>query len=139
MTKPTPNQYPIHDYSHSPNLFERARAVIPNGIGGHFNPAVQVPAGTYPFYVDRARGSRFWDVDGNEYIDLMCAYGPMILGYENLLTQMLSMAQDILDFDHILTFADYLEDIESVTALQMQEAAEEVFASQKLSRITYRQ
>ena len=65
--------------------------------------------------------------------------GQMILGYENLLTQMLSMAQDILDFDHILTFADYLEDIESVTALQMQEAAEEVFASQKLSRITYRQ
>ena len=34
-------------------------------------------------YVDRAKGSRFWDVDGNEYIDYMCAYGPMILGYDN--------------------------------------------------------
>ncbi|MEL7531813.1 MAG: pitrilysin family protein [Bacteroidota bacterium] len=65
--------------------------------------------------------------------------GQMILGYENLLTQMLSMAQDILDFDRIITFADYLEDIESVSAQQMQASAEEVFASQKLARITYRQ
>ena len=73
----------VFDYSHSQALFERAKAVIPNGIPGHFNPVVQVPAGTYPFYVDRARGARFWDVDGNEYIDYMCAYGPMILGYEN--------------------------------------------------------
>ena len=57
--------------------------MIPNGIPGHFNPVAQVPAGTYPFYVDRAKGSRFWDVDGNEYIDYLCAYGPMILGYDN--------------------------------------------------------
>lgn len=73
-----PSNYPKSDA-----LFNRATQVIPNGIGGHFNPIVQKPAGTYPMYVDRAQGSRFWDVDGNEYIDYMCAYGPMILGYGN--------------------------------------------------------
>ena len=35
----------------------------------------------YPFFSARAQGSRFWDVDGNEFVDYMCAYGPMVLGY----------------------------------------------------------
>ncbi len=70
-------------YKKSQALFDRARKVIPNGIPGHFNPVVQKPDGSYPFYVHKASGSRFWDVDGNEFIDLMCAYGPMILGYGN--------------------------------------------------------
>jgi len=70
-------------YGKSEELFGRASKVIPNGIYGHFNPVTQKPAGTYPFFCERAEGSRFWDVDGNEYIDYMCAYGPMILGYNN--------------------------------------------------------
>jgi glutamate-1-semialdehyde 2,1-aminomutase len=73
------------DYSKSKALFSRANKVIPNGIAGHFNPLAQKPNGTYPHYCERAEGSRFWDVDGNEYIDYMCAYGPMILGYGNSL------------------------------------------------------
>lgn len=70
-----------YQYTKSQALFERARKVIPNGIPGHFNPVVQKPDGSYPFYAQKAKGSRFWDADGNEFIDLMCAYGPMILGY----------------------------------------------------------
>ena len=72
-----------NNYTHSQALFERAARVIPNGIPGHFNPVVQKPDGSYPHYVQRAEGARFWDVDGNEYIDYMCGYGPMILGYNN--------------------------------------------------------
>lgn len=30
---------------------------------------------------DHAKGTYFWDVDGNKYLDLMCAYGPNVLGY----------------------------------------------------------
>lgn len=71
------------EYTKSKALFDRARNVIPGGIFGHFNPVTQLPQGTYPLYVDRASGARFWDVDGNEFVDLMCAYGPMILGYGN--------------------------------------------------------
>ena len=73
----------LHDYSGSRALFERANRVIPNGISGHFNPQVQKPLGTYPYFVRSGEGARFRDVDGNEYIDFMCAYGPMILGYGN--------------------------------------------------------
>ena len=71
------------EYANSSKLFDRARNVIPGGIFGHFNPKTQVPEGTYPFFAERASGAHFWDVDGNEYIDYMCAYGPMILGYGN--------------------------------------------------------
>lgn len=80
-------------YPQSEALFARANRVIPNGIPGHFNPVVQKPAGTYPYYCDRASGARFWDVDGNEYIDYMCAYGPMILGYANPIVDAAVQAQ----------------------------------------------
>jgi glutamate-1-semialdehyde 2,1-aminomutase len=42
--------------------------------------AARLPEG-YPQYFARAQGCRLWDVDDNEYIDFMCSYGPMILGY----------------------------------------------------------
>src|SRR5215510_2441145 len=35
----------------------------------------------YPTYFQKAKGCRMWDVDGNEYIDLLCSIGPIILGY----------------------------------------------------------
>ena len=70
-----------YTYETSQALFKRAVNVIPCGIYGHFSPAPLVPPTDYPFYVSRARGSRFWDADGNEFIDYMCAYGPMVLGY----------------------------------------------------------
>jgi glutamate-1-semialdehyde 2,1-aminomutase len=37
----------------------------------------------YPQFYERAEGSRVWDVDGNEYIDLMCSFGPVILGHKH--------------------------------------------------------
>lgn len=63
-------------------LRERARRVIPNGMWGHMNVA-RIPA-AYPQYFARAQGCRLWDVDGREYIDFMCSYGPMILGYGDI-------------------------------------------------------
>ena len=41
-----------------------------------------MPAG-YPQFFSRAQGARLWDADGREYIDYICAYGPMIVGYGN--------------------------------------------------------
>lgn len=72
-----------YDYPNSRKLFERAAEVIPCGIYGHFSPAPLVPPTAYPFYAQKASGARFTDVDGNEFIDYMCAYGPMVLGYGN--------------------------------------------------------
>ena len=56
--------------------------VIPGGIYGHASPAVAIP-GSFPYYAERARGCRYWDVDGNEYIDYLCGYGPVILGHQH--------------------------------------------------------
>ena len=69
-----------YTFEQSKALFRRASKVIPQGIYGHFNPSTTIP-GSYPYFIARAKGPRFWDVDGNEYIDYACAYGPMILGY----------------------------------------------------------
>jgi len=49
---------------------------------GHQNPDLLV-RGQSPCFIERAEGCRFWDVDGHEYIDYMCAYGPMIIGYNH--------------------------------------------------------
>jgi glutamate-1-semialdehyde 2,1-aminomutase len=63
-------------------LVERARRVIPGGMYGHMSVQRMMPKG-YPQFFERAQGARLWDVDGNEYIDFMCAFGPMILGYRH--------------------------------------------------------
>jgi glutamate-1-semialdehyde 2,1-aminomutase len=69
-------------YRRSLELFARAAEVIPCGIYGHTSPAVGLP-GAFPYYAERAEGCRYWDVDGNEYIDYLCGYGPMILGHQH--------------------------------------------------------
>lgn len=63
-------------------LRERARAVVPGGVYGHMSVLTQMPP-SYPQFYSRGAGARVWDVDGNEYIDFMCAFGPMIAGYAN--------------------------------------------------------
>ena len=59
----------------------RAQRVIPGGMWGHQN-AARLPE-AYPQYFARGEGCRLWDVDGREYIDFMCAWGPMVLGYRD--------------------------------------------------------
>ena len=63
-------------------LVERAKAVIPNGMYGHMSVQARMPAG-YPQFIERAEGVNLWDADGNRYVDMMCAFGPMLLGYNN--------------------------------------------------------
>ncbi len=72
-----------YEYNKSQELFKKAAKVIPCGIYGHYSPAPLIPQTDYPFYISRAKGSKFWDVDENEFIDYMCAYGPMVLGYNH--------------------------------------------------------
>jgi glutamate-1-semialdehyde 2,1-aminomutase len=62
-------------------LRERAQAVIPGGMYGHQSTAL-LPA-AYPQFMRGGRGARIWDVDGNEYVDLMCSYGPVVLGHKH--------------------------------------------------------
>lgn len=75
----------INDYTKSREAFERAVRVIPSGIYGHQGPAegCYVPVEAFPLFSSRAEGSYLWDLDGNRFIDYMCAYGPNILGYHD--------------------------------------------------------
>lgn len=77
--------YKINDYTKSREAFIRAEKVIPSGIYGHQGPTegCYVPVEAFPLFSQRAQGSYFWDVDGNRFIDYMCAYGPNILGYND--------------------------------------------------------
>ena len=62
-------------------LRNRARQVIPGGLWGHMN-AANLPPG-YPQYFTRGQGCHIWDVDGREYVDFMCAWGPVVLGHHH--------------------------------------------------------
>ena len=64
----------------SNKLYEEALRLIPGGILGIRRPYNFVP-GEYPIFFDSAKGGRVKDVDGNEYIDMLCAYGPIIIGH----------------------------------------------------------
>lgn len=68
------------DTTRSRELYERAKRVIPKGVHGHYGYAVTDRA---PVFFADSDGSHFTDIDGNTYIDWMCAYGPMILGYNH--------------------------------------------------------
>jgi glutamate-1-semialdehyde 2,1-aminomutase len=82
-----------YTFDRSQALFRRAAKVVPCGIYGHFSPAPLVPPTAYPFYAERGAGSKFWDLDGNEFIDYMCAYGPMVLGYNHPVVDQAAQAQ----------------------------------------------
>ena len=73
----------LNSYRKSREAFARAAKVIPSGIYGHQGPAegCYIPVDAFPLFSERAKGSYFWDIDGNRFIDYMCAYGPNILGY----------------------------------------------------------
>ena len=62
-------------------LRARAGAVIPGGMYGHMSAGALPPE--YPQFYQRSEGSHVWDVDGNEYVDLMCSFGPVVLGHKH--------------------------------------------------------
>src|SRR3954466_2073253 len=65
--------------SRSADLFQRALHRIPGGVNSPVRAFRGV--GRTPFFVDRAKGAKIWDVDGREYIDYVGTWGPAILGH----------------------------------------------------------
>ena len=63
----------------SKEAFRQARRVIPGGVNSPVRAFGAV--GLTPRFIDRAKGARIWDIDGNEYIDYVGSWGPMILGH----------------------------------------------------------
>ncbi len=67
------------DWKKSEQCFQAAGNILPGGVNSPVRAFRAV--GRTPFFVERGRGSRLWDVDGNEYIDYVCSWGPGILGH----------------------------------------------------------
>ncbi len=72
--------------------FERASKSLPGGVTGNvkFFPP-------YPVYAKRAQGSHLWDLDGNDYVDVMLCFGPLILGHGH--PRVLEAIREQLDAD----------------------------------------
>ena len=65
----------------SRNFFKESIQVIPGGVNSPVRACKSV--GAEPVFIDRAEGARIIDVDGNEYIDYVGSWGPMILGHSH--------------------------------------------------------
>jgi glutamate-1-semialdehyde 2,1-aminomutase len=72
-------------------LRARARRVVPGGMWGHLN-AARLPEG-YPQFFASADGCRVRDVDGREYVDFMCSWGPVLLGHRHAEVEAAARAQ----------------------------------------------
>ncbi|XCH78991.1 MAG: glutamate-1-semialdehyde 2,1-aminomutase [Candidatus Dehalobacter alkaniphilus] len=62
-------------------LYEKAKQLMPGGVNSPVRNFQSV--GDTPRFISRAKGARLYDVDGNEYIDYIGSWGPMILGHAN--------------------------------------------------------
>lgn len=108
MTEATTLRAPLRDAA----LRERAARVIPGGMWGH-QRAAAVPTG-YPQFFAGGKGARVRDVDGKEYIDFMCSWGPIILGHQHPAVDEAVRRQlaqgDCLDgpTEHVVTLAELM-------------------------------
>lgn len=66
-------------FEKSKELFEEAKKYIPGGVNSPVRAFGSV--GGNPLFITRAKGSKIYDADGNEYIDYVGSWGPMILGH----------------------------------------------------------
>ena len=68
-------------YAASVAYLARAEAVIPLGSQTFSKSRTQYPVGAAPLFAARSQGSHTWDIDGNEYVDLVSSLGAVALGY----------------------------------------------------------
>ena len=64
----------------SERLFERQKKLIPSGSSSLMRTSSWEP---YPLFINRGKGSKIWDIDGNQYIDFLMAFGPLINGHSH--------------------------------------------------------
>ena len=68
------------DFTNSKKVFEEAQELIPGGVNSPVRAFKAV--GDHPVFIEKAEGSKLYDADGNEYVDYICSWGPMLLGHQ---------------------------------------------------------
>lgn len=72
-----------HRYKRSEEMLKRSERTIPLGSQTFSKSKTQYPYGVSPYFIQRAKGCRVWDVDGNEYIDFVNSLASVTLGYND--------------------------------------------------------
>ena len=75
---------PSERYRRSTELLARVQQRIPTGTQTFSKSALHFPSGGAPHFLERGAGGRVWDVDGNEYVDLVAALLAVMLGYRDV-------------------------------------------------------
>lgn len=88
----------MQKYKRSSELFDQAKKYIPGGVNSPVRAYKSV--GGTPVFIQKAKGSILTDVDGNEYIDYISSWGPMILGhaYDNVINAIKEKVEDSTSF-----------------------------------------
>ncbi|MCE4556112.1 aminotransferase class III-fold pyridoxal phosphate-dependent enzyme [Roseateles cellulosilyticus] len=73
----------MRSFKTSEEMLARAERVIPLGSQTFSKSRTQYPKGVSPFFIERAQGARAWDVDGNEYLDMIMSLCSVTLGYQD--------------------------------------------------------
>src|SRR5437868_8722822 len=68
-----------HTTARSAELYRRALGLLPGGVNSPVRAMQAI--GREPIFLARGSGPRVWDVDGNEYVDWVGSWGPLILGH----------------------------------------------------------
>ena len=76
-----PKSAPKLNLTKSMQMYEESQRLSPGGMMGIRRPYNFIP-GEYPIFLERGYAGHIVDVDGNDYIDMLCAYGPIIMGYD---------------------------------------------------------
>ena len=71
-----------YNIEQSREMLHRSDQLIVRGCQGHKRSHEMLELG-YPVFTQRASGARFWDVDGNEYLDYLMGFGPIVLGHND--------------------------------------------------------
>ncbi len=74
------NEAPKLNLTKSMEEFKHGKTCTPGGVLGIRRPYNFIE-GEYPIYFEHGKGGKITDIDGNEYLDYLCAYGPIIIGH----------------------------------------------------------
>ncbi len=122
------------------NLFEESKKYIPGGVNSPVRAFGSV--GGDPVFIKKARGSKVYDVDGNEYIDYICSWGPLILGHadEDVVNAVVSAAKNGTSFGaptelEMLLAKKVVENVPSIDMVRMvNSGTEAVMSAIRLAR-----
>lgn len=73
----------MRSYARSSEWYDRAVKITPGASQTRSKSPVKFPLGAYPAFIERGRGSRVWDVDGNEYVDWIASLAAVTLGHNH--------------------------------------------------------